>query len=590
MNEHQIHVGLAVAPGIAVGPAVVLRRDEQTIPLRTIDESDIDTQIQLLDRSITNTRRDIEGHRKKAMASLGEIVARIFDAHLLIIEDEPTFDGIRELITSEKISADYAVWNTLSNIANSFASQKDILFRERAQDVRDVCRRLVGYLSGNPTETNIGVTEPSILITAELSPSDVLRLDPEQIRGIITGAGGSTSHTAILTRTLGVPSVVGLRGIMDGIHQGDTIVVNGNSGKVILNPTESELEKYRHKEKQYHEFIASLKDIQAKPAKTIDGHTVDLAGNIELPDEAKRALKMGGNGVGLFRTEYLFLASGGQPSEEEQYEHYKRTAEILTPKHLIIRTFDLGGDKAFPGFGIRSENNPFMGWRAIRIGLDRPDMLKKQLRAILRASVVGNIRIMFPMISGLKELIRARSILNDTMNQLENEEIPFDKNIPVGIMVEVPSVAIIAERFAPHADFFSIGTNDLAQFTLAVDRDNEQVAHLHTPFHPSVLRLIHGTVQAGHNQGIKVGLCGEFSSDPLATMLLIGLGVDELSTSPGLIPEVKKIIRSCSYDESKELAERVLELSTAEEVRETLLQEMKLRFADLPIWFGDKGQ
>ncbi len=587
---HQKHfLGYPVAPGIAVAPAVLLQHRARALEPVTIDELLLDQEIIHLSQAIEKTRNDIEKHRAKAMASFGEIVARIFDAHLMFLEDEPTFDQIRARIRDEKCSADYAVRCILGKVADNLMAQKEDVFRDRAQDVSDVCNRLVNHLSGMPTDTVIGVKNPSILVAQQLNPSDILQLDMDHIIGVATDAGGATSHTAILTRILGVPSVVGLRDITKHAVDGDLVIVNGNSGKVILRPTKTHYERYLVKEKQYRDFTASLRDIHEMPSITRDGRRIELSANIELPEEANRVRARGGEGIGLFRTEYLYLARGGMPSEEEQYKEYLRVAQTLHPERVIIRTFDLGGDKAFPGSNIPPEKNPFLGWRAIRVGLDQPEHFMLQLRAILRASALGNVNLMFPMIHDLKELMQAKELLESAKASLESEGSAFDRDISIGIMVEIPSVAIMASAFAKHVDFFSIGTNDLIQFTLAVDRDNEQVAHLYQPYHPAILELIRKTIDAGHEQGIWVGVCGEMAGDTLATLLLLGLGVDELSVSPALIPEVKKLIRSSTYEESRALAEKICSYQTAMEARDALVRFMRKRFADIPIWFGSRS-
>ncbi len=580
--------GQPVAPGIALGPVHLLRRTTRKISREIIDNSLIDSEIKRLGLAIDRARIDIETQRSRAMSSLGEIVARIFDAHLMILDDDVTMEQVRELIREDRFVAEYGLWRIFDQIARQFDSLKDPMFRDRAQDVRDVCSRLLDHLCGSPEEQPLQVDVPSILVADELSPSDVLRIDPTRIIGVVTDIGGSTSHTAILTRVLGVPSVVGLRDITKKAKPSDLIAVNGNSGKIFLRPDDDQIVKYKAKQTQHKEFILSLKDIDDKPAETIDGHRVELAGNIELSSEAERISSYGGEGVGLFRTEYLFLSGGGIPSEDEQTKEYTRVAIALKGKPVVIRTFDLGGDKAFPGAGIPPEANPFLGWRAIRFGLDRPETLEGQLRAILRASVHGNIKVMFPMIGNLDELLQAKELLKSAKAELRNQEIPFNEEIEVGMMVEVPSAAIMAREFAKHVDFLSIGTNDLTQFVLAVDRGNAMVADLHSPYHPAVLHLIKQTVDAGHEAGIWVGLCGEFAGDPAATLLLLGLGLDEFSTSPPMIPEIKKLIRSASLEESKEFAKNALRAKTATEVRNTLLQGMRRKFSDLPIWFGEK--
>ncbi|MDP8206038.1 MAG: phosphoenolpyruvate--protein phosphotransferase [Candidatus Electryonea clarkiae] len=580
------YVGQVVTPGIALGPAVLLKRGMRPVHRRVIDENSVVNELAALEKAIILTKRDIEAQRKRATRVLGEIVARIFDAHLLILDDEITFGQIKDEINEELFSAEYALWKTFDKIARNFSSQKEDIFRDRAQDVKDVSRRILMHLSGRKADVSFEINKASILIADELGPSDVLQIDPERIIGVATDVGGSTSHTAILTRVLGVPSVVGLRDITSKAQNGDMVALNGNSGKLILCPSKKVIARYREKETTYREYVDSLKDINHLPAITLDNHKVEIAANIELPNEVKKVKRYGAEGIGLLRTEYLFIAKGKVPSENEQVHEYRKLAETLSPHPVIIRTFDLGGDKAFPGSGIPPEANPFLGWRAIRVGLDRPEMLKTQFRAILKASAFGNVKLLLPMICDLSELKSARKIYKQARLELENENESFSPNIEVGMMVEVPSAALLASQFAPFVDFFSIGTNDLTQFTLAVDRGNQQVGHLYTPYHPAVLKLINETVQAGHNAGKWVGLCGEIAGDPLATMLLVGLGIDELSASPAAIPEIKKLIRSMSKPEAEKIAQKCLNARSAAEVYKYLSRTMRKKFAELPIWFG----
>ncbi|MCB2211789.1 phosphoenolpyruvate--protein phosphotransferase [bacterium] len=584
MDQERVWSGQAVAPGIGLGPAFLLRRERKTVQRSEI--ADIELELARLDKAIERARAMLELHRKRAARRFGDVVARIFDTHLMILEDEPAFDEIRELIRTESVSAQFAAFKILDNYARHFEKQEDTYFRDRAQDVRDVCRRLVGQLDGEDDTVLSDIPdEPCVLLAAELNPTDILRLPQDQIIAVATDAGGATSHTAILTRTLGVPSVVGLRDITTSVQRGDIVVINGNSGKVVLHPNPDQLARYERKHREYKEFVKSLEDIRDQRAETTDGHSVLLNSNIEMPSEAAAVLRNGSDGVGLFRTEYLVLTHGGLPDEEMQYNAYRNVIIALEGRPITFRTFDLGGDKAFPGAGIPVENNPFLGWRAIRVGLDRPEMMKPQLRAIFRAAVHGPAKLMFPMISTLEELYRAKEVLQDVLAELEADGIEYSHEVPVGMMVEVPSSALLASRFAPHVDFFSIGTNDLVQFTMAVDRGNEQVAGLHQPFNPAVLNLIKMTVDAGRMAQIPVSMCGEMAGQPLGTLLLLGLGLDELSTSPSLVPEVKKLVISSTLAEARKLAEESLRLDTAPQVRAHLLEYMKSRFKNLPIWF-----
>jgi phosphoenolpyruvate-protein phosphotransferase (PTS system enzyme I) len=588
MSEQITYSGNAIAPGIVSGPLFLIKKERKNIAPSKIREEQVESEIDRFEKAINNTRIAMRYNRRRAARTFDENVATIFDAHLMILDDEPTFDGVRKMIREEKYLSDFALWKTLETISVSLEAQEDDVFRERAQDVRDVCDKILNHLSGKKVETLSNLEQPSVLVADELDPSDILQVDPEIVLAVALEIGGSTSHAAILTRSLGVPCVVGLKDITRRCVQDDKIIVNGNSGKVVINPTAKESKHYATKEKKYREFVESLRDIKGKKAVTTDNHEVELAANIELPKEVERSVRMGAAGVGLYRTEFLLLTKGGLPSEEEQVKEYKNIVEMLDGKSLVIRTFDLGGDKIFPGSDIPPQSNPFLGYRAIRVALDRPEMLLPQLRAILKVSLIGPVKIMFPMIGSLEELEKGKEILEQAKHELRIEGIDFDEDIQVGMMIEVPSAAIQADLFAEHVDFFSIGTNDLAQFTLAVDRSNDLTAKLHKPYHPAVLHLIDRSVKAAHKNNIWVGICGEFAGDPLATLLLLGLGLDELSCSPGIIPEIKKLIRSCTFEEAKILAEKALKLSTADEVNELLLDFMKHRFKDLPIWFGKK--
>jgi phosphotransferase system enzyme I (PtsI) len=425
-----------------------------------------------------------------------------------------------------------------------------------------------------------------VVIAPDLSPSDIIHLDRTHILGIATNLGGATSHTAILTRSLEVPAVTGLKNVTDLVCPGHEVIINGNSGKVILQPTPQRLEEYRLKRKKFVSFWTRLKQLRDLPTQTTDGHRVRLMANIELPVEAHGVMTHGGEGIGLFRTEYLFLTRGSLPSESEQVKEYRCAIETVYPYPVTIRTFDLGGDKVMPGVEFPKEANPFLGWRAIRICLDLEDMFRAQFSAILQVSHQHDVRILLPLISDVSEVRRARTIMKGVMSDLSSKGIPFNPNIPLGIMVEVPSAVVMAKELARECDFFSLGTNDLVQYTLAVDRGNENVTHLFTPFHPAILRMIKTTIQAAHQRGIPVSICGEMAGDPLATLLLVGLEIDELSMAPLLLPEIKKIIRSTNFETARKIARQAFRYHTAASVEEYLIKTMKKMFADLPVWFS----
>lgn len=577
--------GIPASPGIAIGQVHFLRSDVSTVPPRKIAPAEVEPEIRRLEQAIDQTRAAMQQSRQRATAMAGGAVGRIFDAHLLILEDQEFQKEVRERIIREQFATEFIVHDVMEHTIEFLEKQKGELFRERAADVRDVRSQLLRFLQGAGETPVDHPDEPSILVAVNLSPTDTLHIDRKSIRGIATDLGGLTSHTAILAHSFEIPAVVGLGDVSARVRSGQTLILNGNSGKVIVAPTAASLREYQAKYERYQRFLANLSGLRDLPAQTSDGHPIELHGNIELPLEVQSVREHGGTGVGLFRSEYLFLARGSPPSEEEQFEAYFKSAEGIWPGPMTIRTFDLGGDKLGPGLSTQPERNPFLGWRAIRVSLSQPDLFRTQLRAILRASVKKNVRIMFPLIASLWEVREAKRVLTEVKTELSREGVPFDEKIAVGIMIEVPSAVIVADQLAREADFFSIGTNDLIMYTLAADRGNEMVAEYYDGYHPAVLRLIHDTVQRGHGAGISVGLCGEMAADPLATVLLIGLGINEFSVPPGVIPEIKKIIRSVSTADSRAIATEALKLPSAEEVRGFLETEMKRRFADLPIWF-----
>jgi phosphotransferase system enzyme I (PtsI) len=422
------------------------------------------------------------------------------------------------------------------------------------------------------------IDTPVILVARSLSPGDVVHMKKESILGFATDLGGRTSHVAILAKSMGIPAVVGLKNFFEQVQDKQSIILDGVKGEMVVCPDENTLVEYEKRRRFILKRTAELSQLRSLPAVTLDGRKIELSANIEFPADTDAALEYGAEGIGLFRTEYLYITREGFPTEEEQHQAYQEVMEKVHPGSVILRTFDLGGDKFGPHDGSLVEANPFLGWRAIRASLDLPDLFKIQLRAMLKASAKKSIKIMFPMISEVEELKKAKAILNEAKEELKRKKIPYDEKIPVGIMVEIPSAALAADSLAKECDFFSIGTNDLIQYTLAVDRGNEKIAHLYQSFHPAVLRLIKETVDAGHRNGIWVGLCGEMAADPLATTLFVGMGMDELSTSAMAIPEIKKIIRSINFEDAKKHADEVLKLSTIDEIKRFLIEEYANRF------------
>jgi phosphotransferase system enzyme I (PtsI) len=579
--------GSPASPGIAIGQTHFLRSEAAAIMPRKIAPSEVEPEIGRLERALEEARAAMHESRQRAIALAGLAVGRIFDAHLLILEDQELQKEVRERIAREQFAADFIVYDVMGRTIEMLEKQKGEIFRERAADVRDVRSQLLRFLLGPSEASFANLEEPSILVAVNLSPTDTLHLDRARIMGIATDLGGPTSHTAILARSFEIPAVVGLGDITTRVEDGQVLILNGNSGKVLVSPTSASLQEYRAKHKRYQQFLANLAGLRELPAETSDGHPIQLHGNIELPFEVESVRSHGGTGVGLFRSEYLFLTRDVPPSEEMQFEAYFKAAEAMWPHLITIRTFDLGGDKLHLGHA-PVERNPFLGWRGIRVSLSYPDLFRAQLRAILRASAKKNVRIMFPLIASLWEIREAKKAVEEAKAELRKEQIPFDEDIRLGIMIEVPSAVILADQLAKEVDFFSIGTNDLIMYTLAADRGNEMVAKYYGAYHPSVLLSILETVQRGHLVGIPVGLCGELAADPLATALLIGLGIDELSVSAGIIPEIKKIIRSIRLTDCQDIASAALELPTSEDVQRFLEGEMKRRFADLPIWFASE--
>lgn len=578
-------MGVPAAPGIAIGPAHLFNKAHIYVEPRRLKDSEVPAEIERFREALEATRNDIMKTRALAVKQAGDIVARIFDSHLLILEDVLLIEETLERLSQEKISADALVHDIMQRTYKSLKAQQGEYFSQRADDVQDVSRRIIYNLQGLKDQHLSDLSKPVIVIAPNLSPSDIIHLDRKHVLGIAIDLGGATSHTAILTRSIEVPAVTGLKNVTDLIDSGQHVVINGNSGKVVLSPTKVHLGQYAAKRKRYLSFMTKLKKLRDLPTETTDGRRIELMANIELPIEANAVKEHGGEGIGLFRTEYLFLTRKNLPSEQEQIEEYRHVVEAVHPGPVVIRTFDLGGDKIMPGLELPKENNPFLGWRAIRVSLDMEDLLRAQFSAILQVSAERDVRILLPLISDLNEVRQAKLVLNQVMDDLGKQNIAFNSDIKLGIMIEVPSAVIMANELAKECDFFSIGTNDLVQYTLAVDRGNENVAQLYTAYHPAILRMIRSAVLAAHEAGIPVALCGEMAGDPLATLLLVGLELDELSVSPVVLPEIKKIIRSTNSETARNVAGQVFQYNTAEEVENHLMETMKELFADLPVWF-----
>ncbi|MCJ7508936.1 MAG: phosphoenolpyruvate--protein phosphotransferase [candidate division Zixibacteria bacterium] len=563
--------GVAASPGIVIGEVFLFdRKIVEAKEQELKEEEEIGKELLRFKKALAETKREMINLRDKVARRIDPDHAKIFDAQIMILEDQWINQNVVSKIEETRRNAEYVYKQVIERMIQELSASRDEYIRERILDINEVGHRLLYNLLGIKRKTLETVDRQVILIARTLAPGDVVQMRREFILGFATDTGGGTSHVALLAKSLGIPAVVGLRDCFPRVENGMQVVLDGNKGEIILHPDQNTIQRYVQEKENLLAQSRRLLELKSLPAETLDGRRIELSANIELPSDVEQALEYGAEGVGLFRTEYLYLTRSDLPTEEEQYKAYLKVAQKMAPKSAILRTFDLGGDKFSKGLGDSYEANPFLGWRAIRACLDLPDLFKVQLRAMLRASALGNLKIMFPMISSLKELLRAKEILEEVKSELRSQDEPFDEKIQVGIMVEIPSAALLADSLAKECDFFSIGTNDLIQYTLAVDRGNEKISYLYQDFHPSVLKLIKEVIEAGHRNKIWVGLCGEMAGEPKAIPLLVGMGINELSTSPMAIPQVKNVIRSIKFKEAKKLVDKVLTLSQTEEIEKVL--------------------
>jgi phosphotransferase system enzyme I (PtsI) len=573
----EIKRGIAVSPGVAIGPALVLDTEWFRIPQRVVEAAQVDDEVARLRQALAEAARETRANQDAVSAKLGPQYGAIFGAHALMLTDPALAGEVEGLIRANRFAAEYAVSRVMRRYAKALEGIGGGYLASRVSDLFDIEKRILRNLLGQRREQLSQLTEPVLVLAHDLTPSETASLDPKRVHAFATEAGGRTSHTAIVAGVLEIPAVVGLGPFVTDVSGGDLVIVDGNRGLLILDPDADTLARYEVTRSSFRSFESSLGQLRDLPAETRDGVRIPLHGNIEFPTESAHCLDRGAEGVGLYRTEFLYLGKQGDPTEADHLDAYMTVLRTMGPdRPVVIRTLDLGADKFLPpSEPVRQERNPFLGLRSVRLCLRNLTLFKTQMRAILRASAFGDVRIMFPMISTLLELRQCKMILAEVKEDLEEEGIAFNPRLPVGTMIEVPSAAILAEQLAREVDFFSIGTNDLVQYTLAADRNNESVASLYTPGDPAVLRLIDTVVKAAQKKSVAVNVCGEMSGEPLYTMLLLGLGLRRLSVTPHNIPEIKKIIRSVTIDEAVAVAREVMRLETARDVNNYLREQTR---------------
>jgi len=561
----EIKKGIAVSPGISIAKSLIIDSEDYRIPRRSIEPSQRILEIQ----RVRNAFREAIGELTRLEAKHDQTEGKIkdiFAVHLRFLHDRSLRKKITDLIHSDLVTAEYAISTVLREIASHFNKVEDTYISERATDIYDIERRLLKQLLGKKREDVEHLKKEVVIVARELSPTQTAGFDRKYVKGIASDAGGRTSHAAIVARSLGIPAVVALEDLTEYTSDGDTVIVDGNRGIVIVNPDEETIRQYEEYSKEFIELEHRLDAIRQKPAVTRDGTEITLLGNIEFPNEAELVLERGGDGIGLYRTEFLYLNTETEPTEQDHYEAYAETVRVFADRPVVIRTLDLGADKYTQSKRFAPEPNPFLGLRSIRFCLQNLTMFKKQLRAILRASVLGQVKIMFPLITNRQELMQAKMILHDVMEDLDEESIPYNRDIQVGIMIETPSAALTAYSLAADVDFFSIGTNDLTQYTLAVDRGNELVSTLYSTSDPAVLRLIRNVIQDAHKTRIDLSVCGEIASEPEYIMLLLGMGVRTISITSPMIPEIKQIIRSVTVEDCNKVARKVLGMDSERQI------------------------
>ena len=573
--------GVAVSSGIIIGKAHLVDRTKTKILYKyLINDEEVNSEVERFENALLTTEQQLV-RLKNGMSEQVKEHSFILDSHLMILKDPMLKDSTIKRILDEKINVEWALKKSIVAIKQSFEQIDDDYISNRFNDVEYVTERIFRNLSGKDQEGLDNINQRVIIVAHDLSPADTTELNVDRVKGFITDVGGRTSHTAIMAQALDIPAVVGLETITVQVSEGDLLIVDGSTGEVIINPEDNTILFYEERKFQHEEYKSNIARVSYLPAESVDGHRIRITANIEFLEEVVAVKSHGGKGIGLYRTEFLYLRSRGIPSEEELFEDYREVAEIISPNPVTIRTLDLGGDKFVSKIEMATEMNPALGLRGIRLCLKLPEIFKSQLRAILRASAYGQVKLMFPMISGLQEILDAGKIMSEVKDELDHNNIEYDHDIKIGVMIEVPSAVTMAETFAQYVDFFSIGTNDLIQYALAIDRINEHMAFMYQPFHPAILKMIKYVVDSGKKAGINVSLCGEMAGDPLCLPLLMGLGIDELSMNSSAIPLSKKVIRSLSMEDARADLKHVITLGTAREVRTYLLDRMKVLLPEL---------
>lgn len=558
--------GVAASSGIAIGKALVVEKKKIEIQFKKGCNAKEEKERFL--KAVEVAKEQVNKIKASTEKKLGKDKAAIFDAHLMMLDDPELIGAVNGQIENDKVNAEYALKSTVDMFIGIFEQMDNEYMRERAADVKDIGGRILNILLEISDTSLSEIYEKCIVVAKDLTPSDTAQMDRDMVLGFVTDVGGRTSHSAIMARTLEIPAVVGTQNGTTNIKNGDFVILDGDNGVVIINPEEKIIDEYNKKIDEIIKHKNELVIYKDAESITLDGRLVELAANIGSPKDIPAVLKNGAEGIGLFRTEFLYMDRDTMPTEEEQFQSYKEVLEGMKDKPVIIRTLDIGGDKKLSYLPIGEEMNPFLGYRAIRICLDRIDIFKIQLRALYRASIFGKLKIMFPMISGLQEILSAKEIIEEVKQELRNEDIAFSDEVQVGIMIEIPSAAVSSDILAKHVDFFSIGTNDLVQYSLAVDRMNEKISHMYDPYNPAVLRLIKMVIDNGHKEGIMVGMCGEMAGDPSAIPVLLGLGLDEFSMSAASVLNARKLIRGLNYEKAQEIGEKVLNISTSKEIKE----------------------